>query len=84
MHNYDEDLFPQYLPAEILDQLLSLHSSANITPAGFDTGPIGAQRTPALSQCSTRPPGQPLRSILNCYESLGIFIGGGEPRIHVR
>ena len=21
---------------------------------------------------------------LNCYESLGIFIGGGEPRIHIR
>ena len=26
----------------------------------------------------------PWPSTLNCYESLGIFIGGGEPRIHVR
>ena len=46
IHNYDEDLLLRSLPAEILDQLLKLHSSATITPAGFGPRRVGAQQTP--------------------------------------
>ena len=53
-------------------------STSRRTSLGSNSTPQQSSLTTLLMSCAH------VAGELNCYESLGIFIGGGEPRIHVR
>ena len=65
---------------------LSIAHDKHLQTTGLDplpSDPVGVSQGDGFNS-GFHPLDWGLPRTLNCYESLGIFIGGGEPRIHVR